>query len=249
MIDFKSPKEIEIMRQGGKILRQVLSIVVKKAKAGIRLTDLDKTADEEIVKRGAFPSFKMIEGYKWSICACVNQVVVHGVPNSYSLKDGDILGLDCGVFYKGFHTDAAQSIKIGKVSKKKDEFLTTGYRALKKAIGKAKVGNYIYDISKTIQDTIESKRYSVVRTLVGHGIGKDLHQEPEIPCFTKGKRKDTAKILDGMTLAVEVIYNMGSHKVKKSNKDRWTIETEDGKISGLFEVTVATTHHGCIILT
>lgn len=249
MIHLKSPSEIKLMGQGGKILGEVLEIIIKKAKAGIKLSLLDKIAETEIVKRGALPSFKMVGGYKWSICACVNKVVVHGVPNKYSLKEGDILGLDCGVFYKGFHTDAAYTIYVGRVSKEVETFLATGKKALDRAVSQAKTGNYIFDISKAIEDTVETYGYSVVKTLVGHGIGRNLHEEPEIPCFAKDKREDSPKIVDGMTLAIEVIYNMGSDKVVKSGHDGWTIKTQDGTISGLFEATVATTHHGCIVLT
>lgn len=256
MIHLKSPQEIEIMRTGGKILHDVLQSVLKEVKVGVTLSYLDKLAENLIISSAASPSFKKVKGYKWTICACVNDVVVHGIPTDYKIAEGDVVGIDCGVYHQGFHTDAAwtvrgQRLEVRGQSKKDeiDKFISIGEEAFRQAIKQVKLGNYIYDISKAIQDNVEGAGYSVVKTLVGHGVGKKLHEEPEIPCFTKGKREMTPEIVPGMVLAIEVIYNMGSKEVVYKGNDGWTIATKDGKISGLFEATVASTTHGCLVLT
>lgn len=253
MIQLKSPKEIEIMREGGAILGEVMKIILGGVKSGVKLAELDKIAQSEIMKRGAEPSFKKVKGYRFCLCACVNDVVVHGIPTDYTLKKEDVVGIDCGVYYKGFHTDAAWTMRVkdSKFEKRNkiDRFLSVGKKALSDATAQVKVGNYIYDISKAIQDNIELSDFSVVRTLVGHGVGRQLHEEPEIPGFVKDERLKTPKIVEGMTLAIEVIYNMGSSDVVYKGNDGWTIATKDGKISALFEATVAVVSHGCIVLT
>lgn len=252
MIPLKTDKEILLMQEGGKILGEVLTKTLEKVTVGISLTELDSFAEKEIIKKGAYPSFRMVPKYKWTLCCSVNDIVVHGIPDNYLLKKDDIIGIDCGVYYKGFHTDAAWSISLEEEKDNKNpeisQFLKTGRNALIRAIKSMKPGNYINDISAVIQETIETKRYSVVRSLVGHGIGRHLHEEPEIPGFKKEKRERTPKITAGMTMAIEVIYNMGNSGIKYE-KDGWTIKTKDAKISGLFEATVGLTSHGCIVLT
>lgn len=252
MIHLKDPSEIETMRKGGEILSGALKVTLDHIKPGVKLKELDRIAEETIKKRDASSSFRMVKGYKWSICSCVNEVVVHGIPNDYILSPGDVVGIDCGVYYQGFHTDAAWTVKVrnGKVGHQDDtdKFLAIGKKALSAAINQVKPGNYIYNISAAIQDTIEKARYSVVRSLVGHGVGRQLHELPEIPCFTRNEREKTTKIVPGMTLAIEVIYNMGSPEVMYRGDDEWTIVTKDGKIAGLFEATVAATFHGYLIL-
>lgn len=249
MINIKNSKEIELMVKGGKILSQILNILIKKSKPGIQLIELDKIAEEYIISHGAEISFKKVPGFKWTICACVNDVVVHGIPNSYRIKKGDVVGIDCGVYYSGFHTDSAWTIAVENNEEKIDNFLDTGKKALKLAIKQVKQGNYIFDISKTIQDTVENAGYSVVRTLVGHGVGRSLHEEPEVPGFVSKQRELTTKLIPGMVIAIEVIYNMGGPEVIYKGNDGWTIGTKDGRISGLFEATVAVTSHGCLVLT
>lgn len=249
MIKLKNPEDIEIMQEGGKILHTVLTEVMEKAQVGTSLIELDNEAEKLIIAQGGFPSFKKVPGYHWTLCTCINDCVVHGIPDDYHLKPGDVVSLDCGVFYKGFHTDSSWT----KYLEGKDEgtvrFVQTGELALKKAIPQAKPGNYIYDISKTIQDVVEGAGFSVVRSLVGHGVGRELHEEPEVPGFVTAKRTSTPQITAGMVLAIEVIYNMGSPDVVYRGDDGWTIVTKDGKISGLFEATVAVTSHGCLLLT
>lgn len=247
MTKIKTEKQIEIMRKGGQILEQVLKKVLSQVEAGVSLSYLDKLAEEEIKKRGAQPSFKTVPGYKWSLCICVNSQVVHGVPKNYKLEKQDILGIDCGVYYQGYHTDAAWTIKVGKATKSEQQFLDAGEKALLSAIKSMKIGNYIWDISYAIQKAIEENSYSVAKALVGHGIGRNLHEEPDVPCFAHGSREQTPEIVSGMVLAIEVIYNKGSSEVNRAD-DGWTIETQDGTISGLFEATVAATSQGLLVL-
>lgn len=252
-IDFKSDEEIKIMQRGGAILHSVMVDLVGMAAPGVTLKELDKYAQENIVKSGGSPSFKRVKGYHWSICACVNEVVVHGIPTDYRLEDGDVVGIDCGVFFEGFHTDSSWSVRVRRDTRGEtdevDEFLATGETALRKGIEKVRIGSCMYDVSKAIQDTVEGKRYNIVRSLIGHGIGRNLHEEPEVPGFVTKKRENTPKIVPGMVLAVEVIYTMGKPEVDYRGKDGWTIVTRDGKIAGLFEATVAVTAHGPVVLT
>lgn len=260
MIPIKTSQEIEKMREGGKILAKILEEIKKEVKSGITTLELDKRAEELIKKAGGKPSFKMVPKYRWSTCVCVNEVVVHGVPGDYELKEGDILGVDIGLFYKGFHTDMAWTLRVqtqnsrfavgqAKLKTQNDKFLEVGKKALDEAIKMSKVGNRVGHISKAIQDTIEVAGFSPVRALVGHGIGKILHEEPQIPCFLRGKLSKTPKLKAGMTLAIEIIYNQGLPEVEYLNDDGWTIKTADGKLSGLFEHTVAVLEGGPEILT
>ena len=269
MIVLKTPEEIEIMALGGKILAETLQTVLQMAKAGISTKELDIFAEKLILEAGAKPSFKMEKGYYYTTCMCLNDIVVHGIPTPRKLKEGDVLGIDMGVYYQGFHTDASWTIQCHSgaarsaaiESSKKDAiaslqhddktaiFLKTGEKALHEAIKKCQVGNHIGDISKTIQDIVEGAGYSCVKQLVGHGVGKLLHEDPEIPCYLRGGIKNTAVIKEGMVLAVEVIYNEGKSAVVYKNDDGWSISTRDGFNSGLFEHTVAITANGPVILT
>jgi len=253
MIHLKSQAEIEKMVEGGNILSKVMTATLGKIKPGVTLTELDTFAQNKIINAGAQPSFQKVPGYRWTLCTCVNDVVVHGIPTDYRVKEGDVVGIDCGVFYKGFHTDASWTILVGGNAVKnwavKEKFLHVGETALNRAISQVKRGNFIWDISKTIQTTVEEGGYSVVKSLIGHGIGRQLHEEPEIPGFVKSERERTPMLIEGMVLAIEVIYNMGLHSVVYKGDDGWTIATKDGTISGLFEATVALTSHGCLVLT
>jgi methionyl aminopeptidase len=255
MIQLKNEKEIEIMRQGGKILSDVLFEVLKHAKVGVSELELDQLAEELILKKGGEPGFKKVEGYKHTICISTNDVVVHGIPTNYKLKAGDKVGIDCGVYFKGFHTDMAQTIKV-KGEKLKvesldevDKFLETGERAMWEGIKAAKLGNRIGDISKAIQDVVEGQGYSVVRSLIGHGVGRELHEDPEVPGFLDGSSLKTPLLKEGMTIAIEVIYNMGKKDVVYSGNDGWTIKTRDGSLSGLFERTVVVSKQAPEVLT
>lgn len=231
------------MAEGGEKLAEIRDKVARAVKPGVTGVDLDKLADRLIAQMGGKPSFKMVPGYKWATCINVNDVVVHGVPDNYKIKAGDKVGIDLGIHYKGFHTDT--SITVGGPEK----FLEVGRLGLKRAIAQARIGKRVADISAAMQETVERAGYSVVRALTGHGIGRELHEEPAIPCFGLGNYEHSPKLIPGMVLAIEIMYNQGESEVVYKNDDGWTIATKDGKISGLFEETVAITSHGPIVLT
>ncbi|MEK7060968.1 MAG: type I methionyl aminopeptidase [Patescibacteria group bacterium] len=256
MISIKTEKEIQVMAEGGKILAGVVWKVLENAKPGVSEVELDKLAEKLILEKGGYPGFKKVNGYKNAICISTNEVVVHGIPTAYKLKEGDVIGIDCGVYYKGLHTDMSETICVsakggsasGGQSLETDKFLETGKKALNEAIKVAKAGNRVGHISKTIQDVVEGAGYSVVQSLVGHGVGKNLHEEPEVPGFLSLPIEETPILKKGMTIAVEVIYNMGGHEVVLGS-DNWTIITEDKSISGVFERSIAITDKDPLILT
>lgn len=253
MINIKSEKEIEIMKHGGRILKDVLFEVMDSIKPGITELGLDQLAERLIREKGGEPGFKKVKGYHHTICMSTNDAVVHGVPGKYVFKEGDLAGVDCGVFYKGFHTDMAetklvQSSKF-KVQSSVDRFLKAGKAALEAGIKQAVLGNRVGHISKAIQDIVEKQNgYSVVRSLIGHGVGRELHEDPEVPGYLAGKIEKTPLLKEGMTIAVEVIYNMGKKGVVL-DQDGWTIRTEDGSLAGLFERSIAITKSDPIVLT
>ncbi len=246
MVYLKSSKEIEIMKQAGRITALALAEVERHIKIGVSTKKLDEVALSVIEKHKAQPSFKKVPNYKHCICATPNNWVVHGIPGNYFLKKGDIIGIDLGAFYKGYHSDMAKTYLVEDTSKEKRKFLKIGDKALREAIKEAKVGNRIGDISSKIQSIIGSGGYSIVKELVGHGIGKDLHEDPLVP--GEGKKGVGPEIKEGMVLAIEVIYNMGKPSVVLL-PDGWTITTKDKSYSGLFEKTCAVTSKGPVVLT
>lgn len=251
MIKLKTENEIQAMAEGGKILAEVVWEVLKNAKPGVSEIELDKLAEKLITQKGGYPGFKKVNGYKNAICVSTNDVVVHGIPTEYKIKEGDVVGIDCGVYYKGLHTDMSETIRIKNSESSKDsidKFLETGKKALNEAIKVAKVGNRIGHISKVIQDIVEGQGYAVVRSLVGHGVGENLHEEPEVPGFLAVQIEKTPILKKGMTIAVEVIYNMGGYEVVLGS-DNWTIRTRDKSVSGVFERTIAITDGDPLILT
>lgn len=257
MIDLKTPEEIKIMQEGGHMLATVLNEVMDAAQPGVTELELDKLAEKRIRELGGEPGFMKVKGYYHSTCMSTNDVVVHGIPGDYAFKIGDVVGIDCGVYYKGLHTDMSESKRIEAKSeerkaKKKDEvdiFLEIGKIALDEAIKQAVIGNRIGHISQTIQRIVEKEaRYSIVRSLIGHGVGRELHEEPEVPGYLVGNINRTPLLKEGMTIAVEVIYNMGTPEVVL-DPDHWTIRTEDGKLAGLYERTIAITKEGPLMLT
>lgn len=241
-------EKIKSMSIAGKILGEVLDAILEAAKPGVSENDLDMLAQDLILKKGGKPGFKRVPGYKNTICISVNDVVVHGIPTSRILKEGDVVGIDCGVFLNGYHTDMAETIKVQSSDDKIDRFLKIGRRALFEGIKQAKVGNRVGHISRAIQDTVEGAGYSVVRSLIGHGVGKKLHEPPEVPGYLSTTIDKTPELSEGMTLAVEVIYNMGKPEVMYGDDD-WTISTEDKSLSGLFERTILITDSGHKLLT
>ena len=245
-------KRIENMKIGGRILGEVLSELIKFVAPGVSEIELDSLAEKLILKKGGKVGFKKVPGYKHTICVSTNDVVVHGIPTDRKLATGDIIGIDCGVFFEGFHTDMAETLCVSTVDnqqltidqKKVERFLEAGKKALFAGIKEARVGNRVGHISRAIQAIIEGAGYSVVRNLVGHGVGKALHEDPEIPGYLSQKIDLTPALFNGQTLAIEAIYNMGNHEVVYDRNDDWTIRTRDGSLSGLFERTILITEEG-----
>jgi methionyl aminopeptidase len=252
MIKIKTPEQIKIMQHGGKILSEVLWELVEAAKPGVSEMELDRLAERLIKEKGGKSGFKKVDSYKYSICISLNDVCAHGIPTANRLKDGDVLGIDAGVYYKGFHTDMSETIRVrgsASIKDEKDKFIEIGKKALNAAIKKAKVGSHIGEISKTIQTMVEEEAgYSVVRSLVGHGVGQELHEDPQVPGYLKEDVRSTPVLKEGMTIAIEVIYNMGEPELIL-DKDGWSLKTKDGSTSGLFERSVAITKKGPLILT
>ena len=243
----KSPGGIQKMAEGGKKLSQIKKSLKKAISVGATAGEIEELAVGLIKKEGGKPSFMMVPNYQWATCINVNEGLVHGIPTpEIVFKKGDVVSVDIGFFYKGFHTDT--SFSLGLEADAAREFLASGEDALKKAINTAKVGNYIFDISKAIEETLLSCGYRPIRALVGHGVGRHLHEGPQIPCFTNGRREESPRIVPGMTFAIEVMYTKGSGEVKIGS-DGWTISMRDGKMAALYEETVAVTSHGPLVLT
>ena len=234
------------MKQAGQICAEALRSILAEVKAGVSCAFLDQIAEKEIESRGASSSFKTVDDYKWTICTTINEQVVHGIPTDYRLKDGDVLGIDIGAYFQGFHSDMAISVPVGNVAESAQKFLDAGRETLKKAISAAKPGARIGDISQTIQKNVEKSGYLPVRILTGHGVGSELHEEPMVPCF--GKSGTGPAILENMVLAIEVIYTEGAADLKLE-KDNWTFSTKDGSLGGLFEQTIVVTKASPIVLT
>ena len=242
----KTDEEIEIMKNSGKITATALKKVLENIKPGVTCSQLDAIAKEKIESQGAKPSFMTVDNYGWTICTTVNEQVVHAIPTGRVLKEGDVVGIDIGAVYKGFHSDLAITVPVGHINNKTDRFLKTGKNTLEKAIKMAKEGNCVGDISETIQKGVETAGHRVVESLTGHGVGKDLHEDPLIPGV--GKKNSGPKLLKNMTLAIEVIYAEKSSDVVLE-QDGWTISTRDKSLAGLFEQTVAIGKNGPIVLT
>lgn len=246
MTNIKTPEEIAKMREGGLILAQILHELALATKIGIKTEELNLKADALMSKYDVAPSFKNYRRFPASICASVNEQVVHGIPGKRILQDGDILTIDCGVFHKGLHTDAAVTIMIGNVKPEVQSFVKTVQKSLEKAISVIKPGANVGDIGFTIQTLVESHGYSVVRDFTGHGVGRDLHEPPEICNF--GKKGAGALLVPGMTLAIEPIIAMGKRFID-TLQDGWTTVTRDGLLACQVEHTVVVTPSGCEILT
>lgn len=246
-IVLKTADEILLMQEANQIVAETLALLQKTVEAGISTLELDQLAEQFCLSRKAHPAFKGYRGFPGSLCVSVNEEVVHGIPSrKKKLKDGDIVSIDFGVLYKGFYGDSAKTFPVGKVTVDVQRLLDTTRICLEKGIEQIIVGNRIGDISKAIQDYIEANGFSVVRQFVGHGIGNQLHEPPEIPNFYQGER--TAKLMAGMVLAVEPMVNMGTHKVKVL-RDGWTVITSDKKPSAHFEHSVAVTENGPLVLS
>jgi methionyl aminopeptidase len=244
----KSPRELEIMRAAGRIVWQTLNELEQAAKPGVSTAELDALAERVIRSHGASPSFKGYRGYPASICASLNSQVVHGIPSSETiLREGDLLSIDLGAYLRGFHADSARTVAIGHVSDDVRRLMRVTEEALWKGIGKARVGGRLADISRAIQDHVESNGFSVVRELTGHGVGRRLHEELPIPNFTSPAHPNP-ELREGMTLAIEPMVNAGTADVLMA-EDGWTVYTSDGSLSCHAEHTVAIRRAGPDILT
>ncbi|TFV93381.1 type I methionyl aminopeptidase [Algoriphagus kandeliae] len=236
MIHYKTSEEVQKIKESADILAKAHGEIAKNIKIGVKTSHLDKIAEEFIRDHGAVPSFKGYNGFPASLCISVNEVVVHGFPSEYELKDGDIISVDCGVFHQGFHSDSAYTYPVGEVSSPVLDLLRATKDSLYLGIEKAVFGNRIGDIGHAIQKFVEAKGYTVVRELVGHGLGRNLHESPEVPNY--GKKGSGPLLKEGMVIAIEPMINLGTRNIVQE-RDGWTIRTADRKPSAHYEHTVA----------
>jgi len=246
MVILKSPSEIEKIRRSNVMVAEILETLRQKVEPGTDTLTLDKISEQLALAKTASPAFKGYRGYPYSLCASVNQQVVHGFPSKRPLEEGDILSMDFGIFYDGYYGDAAITVPVGKVSEVAQRLMKTTEQALFLGIEQAVPGKRLSDISHAIQSRVESAGFSVVRKFVGHGIGKSLHEDPQIPNY--GKPGMGIRLKPGMVLAIEPMVNAGGHDVK-TLEDGWTTVTEDGSLSAHFEHTIAITENGPVILS
>jgi methionyl aminopeptidase len=256
MVNLKTKEEIQIMKDGGAILAKILKELSIAVKPGVTTQELDKLAEELVFKFGAKPAFLGYDGYPNTLCASINDGIVHGLPSERKLEEGDVLKLDMGVLYKGFNTDSAITVLVSSLSKlshifkkeysRKLKLMSVTRRSLEIGISQAKVGNTIGDIGSAIQEYVERERLNVVRDLVGHGIGKELHEPPQVPNY--GKAGTGEKLVEGMVIAIEPMVVAGDWKIKEGS-DGFVFETKDGGMAVHFEHTIAITANGPLILT
>ncbi len=246
MVRIRSKREIELIRESCQIVADTLSMLNEHIKPGVTTGDLDRMAEEFIVKRGGRPAFKGYMGFPASLCISIDDVVVHGIPGKEKLLDGQVVGIDCGVEKNGYYGDSARTFAVGEISSKKRKLMDVTKAALMLGIQQAIPGNYVSDIGHAIQTHVESFGYSVVRELVGHGVGTELHEEPQIPNF--GQPKQGYRLRAGMCLAIEPMINQGSKEVYTEN-DGWTVRTMDGQVSAHFEHTISITENSAQILS
>jgi methionyl aminopeptidase len=245
-IIIKSASEIAVMRQAGRVLAEVIQIITSQVRTGIKTRELDDIAAREIVLRGARPSFKGYRGYPSSICVSVNDEIVHGIPGERLLREGDIVSIDLGTIWDGFQADAAITVGVGAISPEAQQLVATTEGTLKAGIAAARAGSRLGDISVAMQQYAEARNYSVVREYTGHGIGRDMHEEPQIPNF--GLPGTGPVLRPGMTLALEPMVNIGGWQTRV-NADKWTVLTADGSLSAHFEHTIAVTDDDPEVLT
>ena len=246
-VTIKSKKEIELMREAGKMLEEVHNKLADFVKPGISTLEIDQFGEKAIRDLGCVPNFLNYNGYPASICVSVNDEVVHGIPRKDRiLQDGDIVSLDAGLIHEGYHSDAARTHAVGNASEEAKRLIEVTKQSFFKGIKLAVPGNHLFDISEAIPKYVESNGYSVVRDLVGHGIGTHLHEDPQIPNFKQ--RRKGMKLRPGMTLAIEPMVNEGSYDVVWLDDD-WTVVTEDGSLAAHYENTIVITEDGCEILT
>jgi len=246
MITIKSPREIELMRKSGKITAKTLARLIEAARPGMTTQELDRIAEDSIRSMGGVPTFKGYNGYPASICTSVNDQVVHGIPGSYVLRDGDLLSLDIGTTLEGYVSDSAVTLALGNVSAEGRRLLEVTRECLMIAIAQMRAGNHLGDIGAAVQRHAERNGFGVVRELVGHGIGTKMHEEPQVPNY--GKAGTGIELRRGLVLALEPMITQGTWQVRTLD-DGWTVVTEDGKLAAHFEHTIALTEDGPRILT
>lgn len=248
MIQLKSEREIDLMAQGGRILGQAIARLRDSVRPGMSTAELDRVAEEFIRgHQGATPAFKGLYGFPGNICTSINEEIVHGIPSKRRvLREGDIVSIDVGVGYKGYFTDSATTVPVGKVDATTERLLAVTQEALEAGIAAAVLGNHIGDIGAAVQAVVEGAGFSIVRDLVGHGIGVEFHEEPQVPNYGKPKRRE--KLVPGLTLAIEPMVNVGG-PATRTLVDRWTIVTADASRSAHFEHSVAITKDGPRVLT
>ncbi len=249
MIVLKTPEEIEKMRKVNRMVGEILNILKKEIKPGITTEYLNQVAEREARRRNARCAFKGYAGFPKSLCTSINEEVVHGIPSKKRrLKEGDIISLDFGLVYDGWYGDSAITVAVGNIDDQKLKLMQVTKEALYRGIEKARAGNYLYDISAAIQSYVESFGFGVVRDYVGHGIGRKLHEEPQVPNYVPSTDARGVMLKVGMTLAIEPMINAGTWRVR-TLKDGWTVVTADGKPSAHFEHTIAITENGPTILS
>jgi len=246
MIKIYAPQEMEVMRQGGGILAKIMDKLIKEVKPGITTKYLNKVAEDLILKYGAESSFKGFNNYPNALCTSLNEEIVHALPGERKLKQGDILSLDLGIRYKGYCTDLAITLPVGKIDEKTKKLIETTKQALEIGIEQAKAGNHLEDIGWAIQNYVEKRGFNVIRELVGHGVGKGVHEEPQIPNY--GKKGRGPKLKEGMILALEPMVAVGDWHVEKC-EDGFGYRTKDKSLAAHFEHTIAITKAGPEILT
>jgi len=244
LISIKTPEQLDKMKEGGMISANAVKEVLNYLKPGVKTIELERIAEKYILSKGGKPSFKTVPGYNYTTCININEGIVHGLPNNYEIKRGDIVSIDLGVYFKGFHTDISYTSEVE--TQKEKEFLNTGKKALDGAISKCVEGNTLGDIGYVIQNVVKSHNCSVSRELVGHGIGKELHESPYVPGY--GKRGHGSKLKEGMVFAIEVIYQKGKPDLAL-DKDGWTLITKDHSLSALFEHTVIIGKNNPLVIT
>jgi len=246
MILIKTKEEIEIMAEGGKILAKIMKELEKRIKPGIATKELNELSEELILKSGGKCSFKGYGGYPACLCVSLNEQVVHGVPSDRILKEGDIVSLDLGIFYNGFHADMANTLPVGRISSEALRLIRTTKESFKKGLEEIKPGNTFGDIGNAVQELAESQGYGIIRDLCGHGIGRKLHEDPQI--LNYGKKKTGPEIKEGMVFCIEPMLSAGNWEIKKS-PDNYAFQTADSSLSCHFEHTIAVTENGYKILT
>jgi len=238
-ITIKSEKEIELMREAGRILSLVHDEIAKEVKPGVSTHEIDKVAHALILENGCKPSFLGYDGYPASVCISVNDTVIHGIPSKEEiLKEGDIVSLDCGVIYKGYQSDAARTVACGKISPEAQKLIDVTEKSFFEGIKLATAGNHLFDISAAVEDVVIAAGFTCVRDFVGHGIGREMHEDPQIPNFRQKRRG--IRLIPGMTLAIEPMVNIGRPDVVCLD-DGWTIKTQDGSLSSHYENTILIT--------